>query len=136
MNTIALDGSMLVGGSCGGCSDGPTTQIPIGWGGTCCSELPFAVDSGLVQRTINETDYIELPGVGTDQAVTQGLMLYFLLVSGSVTMKRTTYAQPDDLVAEEPVGGLVILQYPAGAYLKKLEVKGSGVIRYLVAGQL
>jgi hypothetical protein len=131
-----LSGALLIGASCGGCADGPFTDVPLGWGNSCCGDINFNVSSGLVTRNIaSPSAYITLAGVGADQAVTQGLMLY--AVSGAPMWLRLTYsALPDDIVSEQPISGLKLEQFPDANYLKLVEVKGSGSLTYIVAGNV
>lgn len=107
---------------------GAITQIVFGGG----QNIP-ANTSVLHAKSVNSpTVYVTLDGLGAGETVSQGVFLY-LKTNAQMTLRLTTQGTPD-LVAEVPIFGTVIWQFPSTNYLKLLEVKGVGTLEYLIAG--
>jgi hypothetical protein len=129
-NVVSFAGNIIA--SPGAASDcafpAAITQIAFGSGGNL-----LATASSLNAKQITSpAAYVTLDGIGTGETVTQGIFLY-ARTNQPMTLRMTTQGAPD-LVAEVPIYGTTLLQFPQANYLKLLEVKGSGTIEYLVAG--
>jgi hypothetical protein len=105
------------------------TQIQFSGGQSLIANV-----SSLNAKAVNSPSaYVQLDGLGVGETVTQGTFLY-LRSNTAMVLRMTTFGAPD-LVAEIPIQGTVIYQFPQAAYLKLLEAKGVGTVEYLVAGQ-
>jgi hypothetical protein len=127
MGTVSLSGVVVVGpdGSSAYAFPSAETTIPL-----IAATSDYAVSIDGLQVVASPTDYADAPGVGTGGTVTQGRFIY-ARSDAPLLVRLTTTAG----VAIVPIEGLLILEFTADAPLTKLEVKGTGRLSYLVAGQ-
>lgn len=93
-----------------------------------------AVSSGLVVRNLaSPSSFVELGGVGDDQAVTQATMLYFR-TTAKIIVRLTMQGDSGDQIATLYVDGLLIQEFPTANYLKLIEAEGTGMIEYFASG--
>lgn len=90
----------------------------------------FGASTGIQAQSLAAADYEELALGG----VTKGDTLYFFAYS-PILVRLKTFLEPDPLLSEIPVDGLVVLEFNAARYLTLLEAKGNANIEYLVTGQ-
>lgn len=138
MGLLKLDGSLTGGPPQVTDSSFPSAAFIVSLGFAQSHDKQFGVASGVLQRNLatGTNSYVQLRGVGPDDAVTQGDALYFKC---SAPMKlRVTFADPlnpsVDIVSVIPVQGPLVLEAPDDSYIKLLECTGSGPVEYLVAG--
>jgi hypothetical protein len=97
--------------------------------GTTPSPKPFSAATGVLQRRVNVAApaFAVLSGVGVDDTVTKGDLLYF----------RTDPLNPSGppLIRELFVNGLAVIEFPAASPLILLEAQGSATIEYAITGQ-
>jgi hypothetical protein len=129
-NVVSFAGNIVA--SPGAASDcafpAAVTQIAFGSGGNILANA-----SSLNSKSVNSAAaFVPLDGVGVGETVTTGTFLY-VRTNQEMTLRLTTQGAPD-LVAEIPIWGTMIFQFPQSKYLKLLEVKGVGTLEYLVAG--
>lgn len=135
MGQLILDGSIVTAppGSGVGQFPGGAVTIPL-----VLSPSPkqSVVRSGPDVRQVSSNVYVTLTGVGADDAVTKANTVY--LKTNSPMMVKATYDNtPDaDIESEFPLFGIWIAEPGDTKYLKKVEVKGSGTIEFLVSGNL
>lgn len=93
-----------------------------------------AVSSGLVVRNLSSpSSFVELGGVGDDQAVTQATVLY-LRTTAKMIVRLTQNGDSGDEVSVLYIDGMLIQEFPTANYLKLLEAEGTGVIEYFASG--
>lgn len=131
MDTLVLSGT-LSRGSLGACdSDGGTSNVPFS---LYPSQKGAAVSFEAKPNISSPSAYATLEGVGTGKTVTQGNTL-FIATTVPMLFRVTTYVEGGpNLVAEEWISGLYIREFPSDHYLVLLEVKGTGKVHYVVAG--
>jgi len=108
--------------------------------GTTPSPKPFSAATGVLQRRVNVAApaFAVLSGVGVDDTVTKGDLLYFR--SDSQVLLRLSQTDPlnpsgPPLVRELYVNGLAVIEFPAASPLILLEAQGSATIEYAITGQ-
>lgn len=99
---------------------------------------PAAVNTGVQQKVVTSPGgFAELSGVGPDDTVTMGTLLY-IRASAPVQVEITTFdplAPMVPNVAVLPIAGLVgPIEFDPTRYLIGLAVKGSATVEWLVAG--
>lgn len=135
MGQIKLDGSLSIGPVSSGDNAFPASTSLVQFA-SFPNPKPSLVDSGFtVRQMASPSAFVQLFGVGEDDAVTQADTLYFKCQQKMRV--RVTFADtPDDLESELVVVGTLVLESDQSTnYIKKLEVKGTGPIEYLVSGQ-
>ena len=105
------------------------TTIPL-----IATTSDYAVSSpaGLMS-IVSLSTFVPIQGVGTNGPVTRGLFLY-LKTDAEMVLRVTT--QTTSAAQVLPINGLVILEFQPDDALTLLEIKGSGRVEYLVAGQI
>lgn len=129
---ITLEGNLTAGSPGCGCSfPGGSSTVPLAFSP---SPKQSVVRSGPDVRMITSAVYVDLLVVGATGTVTKANTAY--LKVNSPMMIRATYDNtPDpDIVSEFPLSGTWIIEPGDTKYLKKVEVKGSGSVEFLVSG--
>lgn len=92
-----------------------------------------SVWSGDVKNLNSPSAYVTLSGLGPSDNVTRANTFYIRCTS-PIYVRYTTVALPDPIVAEIPVQGLCILEFPDANAATLIEVKGTGFLEYFVSG--
>jgi hypothetical protein len=128
---LVFQGSLICGPASSGEGGVPggSTVIPYQ---TNQNPKCLAVTTGDVVVNVDSPGaYVALPGVGSN--VTQGTFL-FMITSGTMTVRVTTYSAGGNVQAVETVNGLKVSEYDPTAYLVLLEAMGSGVVEFFAGG--
>ncbi len=129
---VVFQGSIVAGPQGSSDCGFPSGVTNIQFGG---NTIPAGVMTGDMVRSVNSAaDYVDLDGVGSDQAVTQAT--FFFLRTQSPIFVRVTF-QPTsggDIVSVIPVQGVVTIQAPPTNYIKGLEAMGVATIEYFASG--
>lgn len=133
VNVTTLQGTLRAGPSSSSCSG----SFPSGLVNVTFESSPARKSTPVscyhVRAVNSPASYAALAGIGTNETVTQALILY-LKTSGPMLVRITTEETPDDVVSVIPVDGLMILEFQAARYLKLVEVQGSGTVEYFAGG--
>lgn len=134
MSQIILDGTLTVAPPGSGVCGFPNGAVSIPLGLSPSPKQSVVRSGPDVRQVSSPSAYVQLTGVGSSDAVTRGNTVY--LKTNSPFMVRATFDNtPDaDIEAEFPVSGVWVLESGDTKYLKKVEVKGSGSVEFLVSG--
>lgn len=139
-NSIQIVGSVTLGPPNGVCEGAfPAAQIAMqfGVGSSCgpCAAKAANYSSYGAPNISSSGAYVSLPGLGSGGPVTKANTL-FIKAQQSVLLELT-FAVPssaDLVVADIPLQGTLIAEYPDGRELKLVRVKGVSAIEYLFTG--
>jgi len=131
MGQVVLDGSITVGPVTSGGGSFPTAVNTVSISTTPNPKQASVYSSDV--RQLQTAAYVALSGIGASDTVTKGTFLY-LKVTGAMFIRKTTF-DVVPLVAETPVQGTLIQEFPDTNYLMLLEAKGNGTVEYFVSGQ-
>ena len=134
MGVVALQGSLLVGPpGCGGTF--PTASVAEQLG-LYSSPKSYNAATGVLQRTVNSPSaFVPLNALGAAGDVVQCDFLY-LKSDGPLILRMV---QDDGsgvttLTYDQPIQGLVLLEFPSDKPLLGISVKGTARIAYLLSG--
>lgn len=134
MGQINLQGS-LSGGPTSASSDAfpaATINIPLS---LRSSPKGFGCATGVLQRQIAASSFVVLAEVGPGGSVVKANFLY-LKCNGPVLLRCTfDDGLGGDIVAVEPVNGLVVKEVDDSKFLKTVEVQGNALLEYFACGQ-
>lgn len=134
MGQIKLEGALIAGPpTATDILPASITTYPLAFSGG--NSKSFSVGTGVLTRTLNSPNaYVEFPELGTNAAVSRGNFFVMRCDAAMMVKITTDDGIGGDEVAVVPVQGLAVLEFPDAKYLKKLEVKGSGKLEYLISG--
>jgi hypothetical protein len=97
----------------------------------------YVPGTGVLQRNVASPGaFAALDGVGAAATVTAGHFLYLKANAPMIVQLTCDDGLGGTVVAEVPVYGLLMLEFPATQPLELLKVKGTGMLEYMVVGNV
>lgn len=135
-NVVQLQGRLTLGPS------SPVTDTTFPGGSTAIqfslrpSQKQAPLSTGAMVRSVSSpSSYVQLDGVGTGETITQANTL-FVHTTIPMLLRLTTYSGSGDVVSVIPIDGVFIAEFDKSKYLKLVEIQGSGIVEWLISGDV